>query len=660
MGIAKIYNQKQSGFNINGIIEDYYVYAGEKVSAGDFVEFINGVAGQKIGTSVDTAINNTDSRSSEVISAVELPENRVFVAHNKDTSDYYLYGVVCTIEHGKIIVGTDTQLSTERYTGYQISTVLLDDGRVFIAHSYSTSYNLYGMLCTIEGSSITVNKDTNLASSYAGAGKRLSATKLTGSKVFVAHIVNDTNYFLYATVISISGNTITMGTMKSLAKYSTKYSGYMIATTTLSSTNVFVAHSFDSNYYLHGVSVTISGTTISFVESSDIALTSAVANSGRFIAVKALDSTKVLVTHCSDNSALYLHGIVCTVSGTSTTKGTDTQLSTSQYTGSRVSTPILLDNGKVLIAHGGASSTGSAYSLYSMTCNISGTTILVESDVRLNDEIYSGITRFPILLSSGELFIAHSLTSANTYLYAQLFSIDEANNVPTDNVLMAEYETQVKKVSTTAIYGVAKTSGEGGDNTGHKDIVSVYTIGIEEPDEPVVPDEPTYTYTDFTSNPAPTTWTDSSDYLSATASNSYGEWKVEATKVASSTNKASCAFDGSTDNYWRPEDLSTDTTYVSCTIYLPTGVSIKPTIFAVSYGQFKSASIRGLNETTGNWDTIVSLTETSSNKYSPKPTTTTTDYYTAFRVYGRRYSSGYDQPRVHDFEITSGTLKIRD
>lgn len=479
MAIANLFNQQSGGSKINGIIEEYYVYAGANVNAGDFVEFVNGVAGQRTETSEDTAINNTDSRPSEVISAVELSENRVFIAHNKDTSDYYLYGVVCTIENAKIIVGTDTQLSTERYTGYQISTVLLDDGRVFIAHSYSTSYNLYGMLCTIEGSSITVNKDTNLASSYSGAGKRLSATKLTGSKIFVAHIVNDTNYFLYATVISINGNTISMGTMKSLAKYSTKYSGYVIATTTLSSTNVFVAHSFDSNYYLHGVSVTISGTTISFVESSDIALTSAVANSGRFIAVKALNNNKVLVTHCSDNSASYLHGIVCTVSGTSTTKGTDTQLSTEQYTGSRVSTPIILDNGKVLIAHGGASSTGSAYSLYSMTCNISGTAISVESDVRLNDEIYSGLTRFPVLLNSGKLFIAHSLTAASTHLYAQLFSIQ--NDIPTNQITITEYETQVRNTTSALCDGVAKTGGTGGDSTGHKDIVSIYTVEIPEP-----------------------------------------------------------------------------------------------------------------------------------------------------------------------------------
>lgn len=38
-----------------------------------------------------------------------------------------------------------------------------------------------------------------------------------------------------------------------------------------------------------------------------------------------------------------------------------------------------------------------------------------------------------------------------------------------------ETETQVRKATTSDIYGVAKTSGMGGDSTGHKDIVSIYT-----------------------------------------------------------------------------------------------------------------------------------------------------------------------------------------
>ena len=45
MGIAKLYSQSGSGGKINGIIEDYYVYAGETVKKGDFVEILTGSNG---------------------------------------------------------------------------------------------------------------------------------------------------------------------------------------------------------------------------------------------------------------------------------------------------------------------------------------------------------------------------------------------------------------------------------------------------------------------------------------------------------------------------------------------------------------------------------------------------------------------------------------
>lgn len=55
MGIAKLYNQSGSGGKINGIIEDYYVYAGEKVEKGDFVELLTGSNGDETETQVRKA-----------------------------------------------------------------------------------------------------------------------------------------------------------------------------------------------------------------------------------------------------------------------------------------------------------------------------------------------------------------------------------------------------------------------------------------------------------------------------------------------------------------------------------------------------------------------------------------------------------------------------
>ena len=86
-----------TGITPNGIIESYYAYAGENISAGDFVQFING-AGETIdyGTSVDTQVN-TGKNTSKIMSAAELSDNRVFITYGNDST--YLYGVIITINN---------------------------------------------------------------------------------------------------------------------------------------------------------------------------------------------------------------------------------------------------------------------------------------------------------------------------------------------------------------------------------------------------------------------------------------------------------------------------------------------------------------------------------------------------------------------------------
>ena len=85
MGIAKLYGQKASGTNINGIIKDYYVYAGSNVSAGDLVEYINGVAGQ----TTETQVRPTTSSKFDGV-AKTSGVGGTSTAHNQQVSIYTL------------------------------------------------------------------------------------------------------------------------------------------------------------------------------------------------------------------------------------------------------------------------------------------------------------------------------------------------------------------------------------------------------------------------------------------------------------------------------------------------------------------------------------------------------------------------------------------
>lgn len=464
MGIAKLYNQKQSGISIKGIIEDYYAYAGENISAGDFVEFINGVASSKTETSIDTPIIETPSYGFK-ISACKLSKNKVFIAHGTNSSNTsYLYGIVCTINGATITYGIDTQLSTSSGSGREISAVTLIDDKVFISMRLNTSNQLYGLVCTVSGTTITAGTATSLSGTTDSGGLANSTVALTTNRVFTAYCYGSGGS-LGGVVCTISGTTITAGTKTQLN--SNSYTGNTISLALLESEKIFIAHSRSSYSYISGVVCTISGTTMTVGTGVDVVKGT---EASICISAVALSSTSVFVAH-SYNSTTNLYGIVVTISGTTVTNGTDTQLSTTTDSGYKISTE-LLKNGNVFISH--SDTEGSSY-LYGIVCEVEGTTITKGMDTQLNGAEYAGYTISSTLLESGNIFVAHSFAN-HKYLYAQVWGVDETNNVPTNNVTTAQYETQVRKATTSDIYGVAKTKGVGGDSTGHKDIVSIYTI----------------------------------------------------------------------------------------------------------------------------------------------------------------------------------------
>ena len=92
MGIGALnYQGVQNGLKLNDVIEECkYVYQGQTIKAGDFVEYVNGVASQRTETSSEKALtDNSVPQTGVKISAVLLDEKRVFIAH----SCGYSYGL---------------------------------------------------------------------------------------------------------------------------------------------------------------------------------------------------------------------------------------------------------------------------------------------------------------------------------------------------------------------------------------------------------------------------------------------------------------------------------------------------------------------------------------------------------------------------------------
>ncbi len=223
------------GFTINGIIEQYTA-GSNSISAGDLVSHLNG-----FDLASDTQLTNA-SYSAMTISAVALSANKVFIAHGYNTStetsvsQWSLYGMVCTISGATISHGADTQITTDSYAGKKISTVALSSSKVFIAHSYGNYLRAYVIVCTINGTTISYGTSTQVGTAMYAADYAMQVVKLNSNKVFVALDNNSSN--IYGIVCTVDGTAITAGTLTKLTTLS--YTFEYFDAVTISENKVFI------------------------------------------------------------------------------------------------------------------------------------------------------------------------------------------------------------------------------------------------------------------------------------------------------------------------------------------------------------------------------------------------------------------------------------
>lgn len=170
-----------------------------------------------------------------------------------------------------------------------------------------------------------------------------------------------------------------------------------------------------------------------------------------------------------------------------------------------------------------------------------------------------------------------------------------------------------------------------------------------------------YEYIDFNSLITPTEWTTVTKGTEYIATNSYGEWNIEATNyrsVLAVGAYVSKVFDNNTgsNNYWASEDHSDDTDIFYVILNCP--VAIKPTQIYWKYRRIGINSyLQGLNVSTGEWENLARFGVTSSEKEETL-TLTTENYYSSFRLACTRRSVNYEWNYIYEFQIQSGTIRI--
>lgn len=268
---------------VNGIIEQYKAET-STIDANTFVEFVN-------KKNMTNTTNSTITSGSGVIgktSVATINNNKVFVTYRQGD---YLYGRICKINNDIITMGEAIRLSVYTNSFDYATVIKIDTDKVFITH-YGGN-NLYGITCTVNDTTITVGTDT-LINSGGGSYMYASPTYIGNNRVFIGHYY--ANSRLYGVICTIDDTTITVGTDTQLANIdNTAQSTFAIY---LGNNNIFIAHLRGTKLY--GLLCTINDQN-QINPSADIEI----GYYYNFATATLINQNKVFVTYTGTNTSLY-------------------------------------------------------------------------------------------------------------------------------------------------------------------------------------------------------------------------------------------------------------------------------------------------------------------------------------------------------------------
>lgn len=204
---------------INGIIDEYLAET-ETINSNTFVEFVNG--NTTYGTN-DVKLSPNNYKGLYRFS-LALSDTKILILYNSDNVDRRLYGVIVTVENSTISTGTETLISSVRDSAYYgIAGCLMSENKVFVSYSGTNKY-LTGVVITIQDSTITIGTPIvlyNTEAIYNGSDNQLSqpcyAFQLTSSKLVLFF---GTSQAMYIFIISIVGNNISVSKVDKNTNYS--------------------------------------------------------------------------------------------------------------------------------------------------------------------------------------------------------------------------------------------------------------------------------------------------------------------------------------------------------------------------------------------------------------------------------------------------------
>ena len=448
------------GLDIDGIVNSYYVYAGEKVSAGDFVEFINGLPNQVTDSTYFSPSTSLGTFSPRCISATLINTNKFLVA----------YGVY----------------DTDAGTGYCKGCAKIG---------------------TVSGDTIVFGSEYIFkpVGNGTGMGDYVSVDSLSGSNRCVIAYTKSGNGAIYTIIGTISDTTISFGAAVEVQEVTNITNPTIID---VSTTNAVLIYNRGSNDYNATFSyISINGTTITSTTSS---WNPGDGGGWPYISMCKISSTMFLISGCGQNVGASKASAKCcviTLSGSTISYGTVYSFFNGSTIGSKVCPAV--SNSTVTKFFITFIDSDNNYSGKALICTRSGSTLTFYNTYTFYDTnkgIYDNQCMSVLNFSTTEVIVAYTTTSRSSrtamHINVQVATISTNNEISftlpleigvraaasnwnyprlvktTNSSFLLAYshlggiariysysssnKNQVRKTTTSQFIGIAKTKGTGG------------------------------------------------------------------------------------------------------------------------------------------------------------------------------------------------------
>lgn len=158
---------------------------------------------------VSNSVTNT-YRQVAVVALNSTTAVLFYAADSSSTAD--LLAVVCSVNGNETTMSSPTIVASGLEVGgsnpnQSVAATLLESGKVFVAYKVPSD-KMYGAICTVSGTTITVAGATDLGFSYVGSTHSIDVATISGG-VVAAH---RDSVHIYCRACAVSGTTITPGT----------------------------------------------------------------------------------------------------------------------------------------------------------------------------------------------------------------------------------------------------------------------------------------------------------------------------------------------------------------------------------------------------------------------------------------------------------------